>query len=325
MKSTTSPIFIFSLPRSGSTLLQRILMGHPKIASVSEPWLLLPFLYANKKHGTLAEYSHSLACRGIGDFVNNLHRQEKDYYKELNSFIGNLYKMQCRNEENYFLDKTPRYYFIIPEIVKLFPNAKFIFLFRNPIHVLSSIMETWSNGNFGSLHHFDCDLNKGPGMLSEGYKLLKNKSYALQYEEFVSAPEKHLIKICKYLEIDYDNQMLNNFNFQETKGSMGDPTGLRKFNIISTKSLTNWKKSFTTRFRIKHVKKYINSISEEHLILQGYKKNELINSLNQLPSSINIPIKDFFDIIKWRYTIKFNLNIIAGRRTSKWVKEKMLS
>ena len=38
-----SPIFLFSLPRSGSTLLQRVLMSHKDIASVAEPWLMLPF------------------------------------------------------------------------------------------------------------------------------------------------------------------------------------------------------------------------------------------------------------------------------------------
>jgi len=39
-----SPIFILSLLRAGSTLLQRILMGHKDIASVTEPWFLLPFV-----------------------------------------------------------------------------------------------------------------------------------------------------------------------------------------------------------------------------------------------------------------------------------------
>src|SRR5919107_2181016 len=42
-----TPLFLLSLPRSGSTLAQRILAAHGGIATTSEPWILLPYLYAN--------------------------------------------------------------------------------------------------------------------------------------------------------------------------------------------------------------------------------------------------------------------------------------
>src|SRR5262249_20278294 len=40
----TTPILLLSLPRSGSTLVQRVLAAHPGVATASEPWLLLPLL-----------------------------------------------------------------------------------------------------------------------------------------------------------------------------------------------------------------------------------------------------------------------------------------
>ncbi|MFW6066259.1 MAG: sulfotransferase, partial [Planctomycetota bacterium] len=46
MTTTVSPLILFSLPRSGSTLLQRMLSLHGRIASTAEPWLLIPQLYA---------------------------------------------------------------------------------------------------------------------------------------------------------------------------------------------------------------------------------------------------------------------------------------
>ena len=51
------PIFIFSLPRAGSTLVQRVLAAHDDIATTSEPWILLPFLFSTKEQGVYAEYS----------------------------------------------------------------------------------------------------------------------------------------------------------------------------------------------------------------------------------------------------------------------------
>ena len=65
----TNPIFLFSLPRSGSTLLQRLLGGHPDIMTVSEPWLLLPLCYALKAEGLLSEYNNGWATKAINDFI----------------------------------------------------------------------------------------------------------------------------------------------------------------------------------------------------------------------------------------------------------------
>ena len=58
MSENISPIFLYSLPRSGSTLLQRMLADNPVIATASEPWFLLPIVYSTKSSGVYAEYSH---------------------------------------------------------------------------------------------------------------------------------------------------------------------------------------------------------------------------------------------------------------------------
>lgn len=45
MSIESTPLFLLSLPRSGSTLAQRFLAAHDAIARASEPWILLPYLY----------------------------------------------------------------------------------------------------------------------------------------------------------------------------------------------------------------------------------------------------------------------------------------
>ena len=71
-----SPVFLFSLPRSGSTLLQRMLLGHEQIASISEGWVLLPLIYAMKKKGVVAEYSHISSQIAMRDIIANLENRE---------------------------------------------------------------------------------------------------------------------------------------------------------------------------------------------------------------------------------------------------------
>jgi len=320
-----SPIFLFSLPRSGSTLLQRILMGHKNISSVAEPWLLLPFLYANQKKGILTEYSQGTAYIAFEDFINSLPNKREDYYEELNKFVISLYEKQCKNNEVYFIDKTPRYYFIIPEIAKIFPNAKFIFLFRNLVHVFSSIIETWGNGYLKGLYNYTHDLTTGPKALSEGYLLLKNRSYNLQYEKFISQPEKYLIEICNYLDINFDIKMLKNFSSQNTNGRMGDQIGIKKYGQISTASLNKWKDIINTSFRKKIILKFLNNLSDDIFNIQGYNKKNIISEVNELKALRKYLIKDRFDYL-YSQLIQFTKpNIYLGNSTKKWARNRFLS
>lgn len=320
-----SPIFLFSLPRSGSTLLQRVLMSHSKIASVAEPWLMLPFSYAYKSQGVLTEYSHNVSFPAMEDFIGNLPNKENDYYDALGEFASTLYRKQCKNNELYFLDKTPRYYLIIPEILKAFPDAKFIFLFRNPIHVMSSMMNTWSNGNFRKLYLFERDLNFGPEALSRGCELLSNKAIAVQYEQFVSNPIDALTKICKYLDLEVEKSMLDSFSNADTKGRMGDSTGVFEYKSVSAASLDKWKQTFSTNYRKKIAAKYLNSIDESVLLTQGYEKKEILDQINNITDKRSVFIADWLDIFYSNLVCYAKLNIHFGKQTIKWSRKRFLS
>ncbi len=147
MNKKIKPVFLISLPRCGSTLLQRILMGHSKISSIAEPWLLLPFIYTCKSTGIISAYSHQATRIGITDVINNLPNKQKDYYKFVSDFAYNIYNSLSKPGSVYFLDKTPRYSLIIPEIAEIFPEAKFIFLFRNPVQIFASMLAIKDKNN----------------------------------------------------------------------------------------------------------------------------------------------------------------------------------
>ena len=46
------------------------------------------------------------------------------------------------------LEKTPKNALRIPFLAKVFPEARFIYLYRDPRQVLSSMMEGWESGKF---------------------------------------------------------------------------------------------------------------------------------------------------------------------------------
>jgi len=320
-----SPIFLFSLPRSGSTLLQRILMSHKDIASVAEPWVMLPFIYSLKKNGTLSEYGSYILYDALEDFIDNLPRKKDDYYEAISILLSTLYTKQCKNNELYFLDKTPRYYLIIPEIIKVFPDAKFIFLFRNPTHVMSSMMQTWSNGNLRKMYAYDLDLNYGPKALSDGYMSIQENAYALCYENYINDPFRYSKEICEYLDIEFKNNMLENFVHQDTKGRLGDPTGINEYSNISSNSLEKWKSTFNTPFRKKVLLNYILSIDKETLKIQGYDKESILDSIDNIETINKYFIKDRIDYIYSKLVRYTNANLYFGKKTSAWVQKRFIS
>ena len=102
------PIFIFSITRSGSTLVQRIVAAHEGVATVSEPWLLLPLLYTLRSQGVVAEYSHNMALSAIEDFCKELPEgTESDYRRELHDFVLWLYEKAAGQGATHFVATSP--------------------------------------------------------------------------------------------------------------------------------------------------------------------------------------------------------------------------
>lgn len=281
MNSPVTPVFIFSLPRSGSTLLQRILASNIRINTTSEPWVLLPLFYSLRKYGVVSEYSHRACFNAISDFVNQMPNGSEDYYKSIGKGVVEMYQRVSPSGTEYFIDKTPRYYLIIDEIVKALPDAKFIFLFRNPLDVFSSILNTWS-GNSLKLEKNFIDISYGPILLAKGYKKYKERSYAVKYEDLIINPDAEIESICKYLEIKYKDSMIQNFSSVTLRGSKGDPTGVNKFKQIESGNAEKWKSNVDSKYRKKFVKKLVKNIGRENLELMGYNLDDLVKEINSL-------------------------------------------
>ena len=274
---TIKPIYIFSLPRSGSTLLQRILAGHSEIVSISEMWFLLPFVYTLKETGTFSQYSSVSLNNAIRFLLTEFPKGKQDYFDALRKFSENLYALIAHKNEKYVLDKTPRYYMIIKEIEKIFPDGKFIFLFRHPLSILASIIENFNNGKLGDWRH-KIDLYKGPFMLCEGYKAIKRKSIAIQYESLIDNPKDVIKDICNYLSISYSQTLIKDFSKIPVKG-LGDKIGYEKYNKLEMETKEKWKTVLSTRYRKRHAIKYIRYLGENCINTFGYDMNKILRDV----------------------------------------------
>ncbi|MBU0481694.1 MAG: sulfotransferase [Proteobacteria bacterium] len=268
------PIFIFSLPRSGSTLLQRILATSGQVATVSEPWLLLPFACTLKADGVKSQYGHGYAVKAIRDFYQQLPNGRRDYLDELRAFALNLYQKNSPPGSRYFLDKTPRYHLIVNEIFEIFPEAKFVFLWRNPLAVIASIINSWCKGKWKP-QVWQLDLYDGSRNLINAYNEHSSQVHALQYERLVQSPARELKRLCDYLELEYTGKMIESFQDVSLEGSLGDKTGIREYQVLSDNSLAKWQKTFNNPFRRRWAIRYLAWLGEEHLHAMGYSLGDL--------------------------------------------------
>lgn len=305
-------LFIFSLPRSGSTLLQRLLSCHPNIATISEPWILLPLLTLFQKDCRIfSEFSIRFQRKALFDFLSKISNSNKLYFSAVRKFALTLYAKLASQDTRYVLDKTPRYYLIIDEIFNTFPDAKYIFLFRHPLAIMASVCQTFFRGNLISFK-YSIDVFKGPFLLTQGYKKYSNKSFVVHYENLVNQPEKLIKELCDYLEIEYHSTILEKFGKINIKGIMGDKKCYNSDKIFKD-SIYKWKKFFATPLRKKFAKNYLNYLGEEVISIMGYDYKSIMREIEDIKSVPKYFLKDILSIMRHKIYGIFEYNIIKDK------------
>lgn len=277
-------IFLISQQRAGSTLLQRVLAGHPDVHTAAEPWLMLHPIYALRQNGHQAEYNADLAHKALRDFLGTLDGGEAHYVEALRRMALYLYGTACEQAgKARFLDKTPRYYYIIPELARIFPEAKFVFLLRNPLAVLSSILTTWVKGHWELLARYRDDLLLAPDRLAEGIKLFGDAAIVVRYEDLVTNASPQVQAICRRLGLDFLPAMIEYGQRPKPEGEMGDPTGIDRQTRPSAEHLDRWLEMGRDRQTRNFAEGYLQALGPDLLRTLGYDQAEMQTRLSAVP------------------------------------------
>lgn len=293
------PLFLLSLPRSGSTLVQRVLASHTEIATTPEPWLLLPQLYATRERGWFAEYGHVTSARAIREFAARLPHGTEDYEAELRGFVTRLYDRASPGPGTYFLDKTPRYHFVADDLFRVFPEAKFVFLWRNPLAVVASIVDTWARGRW-SVDRWHVDLYDGVANLTTATEAHGDAAYVSRFEDLVTEPASAWPPLFEHLELAFDPAVLTSFSSVSIGARMGDPTGVDRYRTLSTEPLDKWKRVLSNPYRKRWAARYLRWIGEDRLATMGYSLRELEAELDAVPTSMRRVASDPLRDLYWR-------------------------
>ena len=231
------PIFIVSAPRSGSTLLFETLAASDQIWTVGGEahWLVesIPEL----RPGSPGVESNRLSASHYNDELSELIVRQI-----LVNLKNNAGRPLPPTGSWRFLEKTPKNALRVPFFDRIFPDALFIYLWRDPHENLSSIMEAWRSGQWKTYNGLEGLDGPWSLLLPPGWAELRGKSLeeiaAFQWEitnrillEDLSALPKERWTAVSYSELTTDPaaaiQKLCDFTGIAFRGSLAERVASR--------------------------------------------------------------------------------------------------
>ena len=256
-----SPLVLIGLPRSGSTLLTRILNESPDLFMVNDLYYLqeadaigafqdndaakarhlIDFLLAKirrrSSHGESRKLVQSLLLNEsqlgqIEEYADQIYQSGlltwHEILKQILSFAAQLEGKQVWGWN------TPQDYLHLARIREIFPASRFLFLLRNPYHTLRSAKNVDDDGNDPRRYH--------PLLHSTAWRLCaqtyldevsvgSTDILLIRYEDVVHSTEKTLTLMSNFLETTFPAIDLTSF---------GTNSSYRKGNNLALTETEHW-------------------------------------------------------------------------------------
>ncbi|WP_372761349.1 sulfotransferase [Pseudoalteromonas sp.] len=229
---SSEPIFVLGMPRSGTTLVERILSSHSEVQSAGE---LQDFGLSVKKLSQTPS-PHVLDTGTLSQAYQLDFAQLGSTYLEATRVITGSHK--------HFIDKLPFNFFYIDLITKALPNAKIICLLRDPMDTcIGNYRQLFTINN--PYYAYSLDLLDTAKFYSRFYQLMQHFSALhsniklVKYEELVAAPEQQIKQLVSYCDLEWQPQCLD-FHLNTAPVSTASKMQVRQ--PLNNKAIGRWKK-----------------------------------------------------------------------------------
>lgn len=288
-------VFIIGAPRSGTTMLERMMAAHSQIQGGPEPHLLTPLAHLGVWDKVdKAPYDHILAAEAQRGFISRLPRGAQDYWDACRAYCDILYGrcLQGAGDKPICLDKTPAYALVLPFIVKVYPDADYIVLTRHPLAVFSSFANSFFNGDYEAAHEYNPIIERYVPAIAAFLRREAPAALHVRYEELVCRPESWFERICAHLKIPNEPDAVNyGVGRDDTpRDGLGDPIGVGKHERPTTASLTKWADELAAdRNKRALAGKMIAAVNPDDLKTLGYPLESLWQPLMETGTDVGPP------------------------------------
>ena len=297
--TNTNTVFIVSQPRAGSTLLQTLLGGHADVFAPGEAWLMLPLVHAiaGSRRNVSSPYDQTLADDAIGEFLqHHLPGGWNGFSHAVGQTAQRIYAAAREHAgARVLIDKTPRYYWIIEDLLEMLPECRIILLVRNPLAVLSSIMETWTRRKrVGFLKDYRGDLLEAPARIAAAMSLEEDRICTVRYEDLIGDTERKLDQLQRFIGVE-PTEGLHRYQADTTR-MYGDPNGIHRHHQPTAESMEKYLRLAArraTHWRL--LDDYRRFLGPDMLAKLGYCDQELqrqLDAVRPVQSFLAPPLAD---------------------------------
>jgi tetratricopeptide (TPR) repeat protein len=218
---STKPVFVVGMPRSGTTLTEQILASHPSVFGAGE----IDFWNA------FTRTHESEVRKGLLDPVKRK-KLADDYLHLLEAHAAGATRI---------IDKTTINSDYMGLIYSAFPNARFIYVQRDPIDACLSCYFQ----QFGTALNFTMDLSDLAHYYQAHRRLFKHwqsvlpadRILVVPYEELVRQPDEWVRKMLEFLGLDWNDRCLS---FQDTQRVVATASAWQVRQKVYTRSVGRW-------------------------------------------------------------------------------------
>ncbi len=270
------PIFIVGVGRSGTTLLQSMINAHPEITITPETHFIRLFI---GKPG-IEKHIRSGKVVAMMQADPSLNRVEyaRDVLaghpiksrQDLITYYKKILQIHAEQKQlNRIGEKDPKVIEYLRTLKEIFPDAKVIHVMRDPRDVsLSRTKADWSsNRPFITqplTHQLQITLGRriGPELFGDNY-------YEIRYEHLVSDTQAELKKICSFIEVPFNPEMMN-YAQKANEVVKGKELAWKEnvFKPVMRDNVNKWKKALSKRQVIA-----IETICKEAFNALGYERS----------------------------------------------------
>ena len=223
------PIFVVGAPRSGTTLLQRMLRSHPRIASpTGESHFMIPLLRDHARYGDLSKrenlvsllrYMHGrwaefldTDMRGIAfDTETTADAIAARRASGMAEVIDTLFSLNAEGQgKQRWLEKTPYYTLHIDLLAATYPDAQFVHIIRDGRDAVLSMLERAVD-----IRVFNVDAGARlwqryvESGREAGKKLSDSRYHEIRYEDMLGNPLQSVQTLCAFLDEPFSNDVID--------------------------------------------------------------------------------------------------------------------
>ncbi|MFT6692090.1 MAG: tetratricopeptide (TPR) repeat protein [Colwellia sp.] len=241
---TDEPIFVVGMPRSGTTLVERIISQHSEVTSAGEL----------QHFGLLLKKMAKTTSNRVIDAETITATKHINFAELGNAYIESTRAITGKTAK--FVDKMPLNVLYVGFILQALPKAKIICLDRNPLDtIVSNFRQLFAVNQSYYSYSYDLESTTEFYLLFKQLatlwlKLYPENFYFINYEKLVNAPVNEARQLIKFCNLPWQEQCVN---IHQNSAPVATASALQVRSPINNRSVGNWKKYDTYLTSVKNI------------------------------------------------------------------------